>query len=281
MKLPTNLVEITVRQPSRPGAYPPLGLLPISGYELGNGDYYSLYWPITRESADPIVAEVQHDDGRFQPSFSSLHAFLSCTKNSGDSWVDAPTIDQDPTSPYALVKAARGHIANQDTHAAIRALEKAIASVPEYGEALSLITFQLSRIANMRDAISAAIHSIISPPSLGGTNPKVLQWLARQPDHAFDLTHDPIWIHRKTLKLKFGGVKTNDDYKILRESIDVYASQGNSFSAIALTQTYGELMDHETTSFQERYNYSASEYMKWQIESARAIGIDRLPSADP
>lgn len=36
------------------GAYPPLGFRPVLDAELGNGDYFGLYWPYGREGRDPI-----------------------------------------------------------------------------------------------------------------------------------------------------------------------------------------------------------------------------------
>jgi hypothetical protein len=69
--------------------YPPLGFLPFLENQLGNGDYFGLYWPVGRETEEPLVVEMQHDGWSMCPAFSSLDAFLASRPDSLQ-WVEPP-----------------------------------------------------------------------------------------------------------------------------------------------------------------------------------------------
>src|SRR5258708_157142 len=57
-------------------SYPPAGFLPISVFELGNGDVCGFYWPIGREGTEPLLCETYHDSWQVEPHASSLEGLV-------------------------------------------------------------------------------------------------------------------------------------------------------------------------------------------------------------
>lgn len=264
MQLPANLANISVDQDWQHAApYPPLGFTPFYEGALGNGDTFGLYWPIGREASEPIVVETWHDEGRLQPHFSSLAAFLQGYAAADEEYVGTPALADDPDSPRAAFLEAKELIARQNPAAAIALLEAALARLPEYTDALALLHGQYVRAGRTDEAVKVAIQAIISPPSFGGPPLKALHWLRKQP--LPDTQHDPIWRACGQLSLSFGGSKDNADYPVLLAAIDTYLEQGNERCASTLMQTYAELMFAETVSFQERYGFDAAAFIARQI----------------
>lgn len=89
MKLPTTYDDdifhydrkLTNEEMSSPSTvysliYPPIGFFPF--YDIGNGDYYGLYWPLGREDSPPLVAFSSHDAFSLIPENSSIESFYDC-----------------------------------------------------------------------------------------------------------------------------------------------------------------------------------------------------------
>lgn len=269
MQLPANLNLISLDKDWQHGkSYPPLGFTPFSESALGNGDSFGLYWPIGREAVEPIVVETWHDEWRIQPHFSSLAAFLRAhaqldEDDEDGGYVDTPTLADDPASPRASFLAAKKLIAQQDSAGAIALLEAALATVPEYTDALVALHGQYVRAGRSEEAIKVAIQAIISPPSFGGPPLKALHWLRLQTQPESE--QDPIWRGCQQLSFSFGGSKENADYPLLAAAIDTYLEQGKLRCASTLMQTYAELMSAETVSFQQRYDFDPAAFIARQI----------------
>lgn len=279
MKLPAGFNEVTMYEDFEPHyPYPPLGFHPFWEHELGNGDMFGLYWPIGREEADPIVAEMWHDAWCLAPHFSSLERFLECSRQlEEDGFPETPSLDFDADSPRACFESARSSLKANAPEIAIELLESAVAVLPEYTEALAILATQYRRVGRVDDAIQTGIRAVISPPSFGRDSSIALRLVAGQKGTMELLQDDPIWKSRSALKWNFGGEKLNDDYLILREAIDIYLDQDRIIEAITLAQTYGELMSGETVSFQERYSFRAEEHVAWQIRLCENhLGRSRL-----
>ncbi len=268
MHLPTAIESITVNPEVWEVPYPPLGFYAFAEHQLGNGDVYGLYWPIGHEDREPIVGETYHDEWSLKPHFSSLDRFLAAAGDDDDAHVDPPDPTADPESPTGCVQRAREAVKTNNVEGAIRSLEAAISLIPEYAEAQSLLFAQYRRLRQDADAIRAAIQAIISPPCFGLVSPQLTVWLSRQTSCPPDLESDPIWNARSRLSLKFGGVKQNDDYVILRAAIEQYLDESAFVKAMTLMQKYGEHMHSETVSFQERYGFVAKEFVEWQRKVA-------------
>jgi tetratricopeptide (TPR) repeat protein len=279
MQRPANFAHISAEQDwQHTTAYPPLGFSPFSEGALGNGDTFGLYWPIGREASEPIVVETWHDEWRIQPQFSSLAAFLQAYAAAEDEYVGTPSLADDPASPRAAFLEARELIAQRNPDAAIALLEAALAIVPEYTDALTLLHGQYVRAGRIDAAVKVAIQPLISPPSFGGPPFKALQWLRTQAVPEGE--PDPIWRACKQLSFNFGGSKENADYPVLHAAIATYLAQGNHVSASTLMQTYAELMSAETVSFQERYAFEPAAFIARQIAvSAKLPQGSRDPAA--
>ena len=265
MLLPPTISQVSLHKNWRHSvAYPPLGFFPFFEAELGNGDSFGLYWPIGRETIEPIIIETWHDEWRVQPSFSNLATFLDALSASVEEYVEMPSLADDPSSPRACYEAAKLKVQSQDLDAAMSFLETAISVLPEYTDALSLLHAQYVRAGRADDAMRIAIQAIISPPSFGERPQKVLRWLRSQsaPRAGQD---DPIWRAKDQLSLKYGGSKENMDYPILLAAIDDYIANANFLSASTLMQTYAELISSETVSFQERYGFDKHSFISRQI----------------
>lgn len=272
MNIPDQLTLITVDKSwSHRTPYPPLGFIPFSENELGNGDTFGLYWPIGRETQEPIVVETWHDSWAIQPTYSSLASFLSVVQSASDDYPAAPTLFEDPNSPLACFIAAKE---SQEIEATIRNLEKATTILPEYTDALSLLWAQYVRVGRIEEAIQICLRAIISPPCFGQRPLKALRWLCGVESSSPLVNDDPIWLARKELKLSFGGKKENSDFPILLNAIHSYLAQSQFLQASTLMQTYAELMSAETVSFRERCEFILDEFIAWQIEtsSRHAVG---------
>jgi hypothetical protein len=273
MKLPAAYRSVTLDVEARHVPYPPLGFYSIAEHELGNGDCFGLYWPIGREDHEPIVAETFHDEWSIQPHFSSLDRFLAAvnhTEEQPERIHDQPSLRDDPASPAACLRAARSHLKSQDVGAATASLKQAVSILPEYTEAQSLLWAQYRRVGQTEAAIASAIQAIISPRSFGPTPTQIAAWLARQSACPLALASDPIWINREHLTLKFGGIKENSQYRILRDAIQRYLDQSAFVPALTLMQTYAELMSAETKSFQERNGFNTKDFVAWQRKVAES-----------
>jgi hypothetical protein len=237
-----------------------------------NGDLFGLYWPIGRESFDPIVAHFWHDDGSMRPAFSSPKPFLTAIENVSDEDLEPeyPSLDDDPASPLAGFEKSREFVKNQEVDAAIRMLESVVDLLPEYTDAQALLWAQYLRVGRKSDAIRTAIQCLTGLSSLGTNTDKVLGWLRNQPDHA-DFESDPIWTARRELKLKFGGTKVNQDYDIFLRAIQTYLDQSKIVDACRLQQLYTQRMRSETTAFQERYGFNLEHFRTWQIETSALL----------
>lgn len=277
MKLPAAYSSVTLSpfDSDFSAVYPPLGFCPIAERALGNGDVYGLYWPIGHEDREPIVAEIWHDEWSVAPEFSSLEKFLSAPLEEDEEEDDDEfrrpepvTIEHDPQSPLACLNAAREAQKTQDVDRTIALLEMAARILPEYTEAQALLATQYRRVGKMDAAIRAALQTVISPPCFGARPTQLLQWLAKQTKASDEIQNDPIWGVREKLSGKFGGVKTNDEYKVMRGAIEEYLGASAFVPAMTLMQTYGELMGGETVSFQERYDFDKKEFRAWQREVA-------------
>ena len=286
MKIPASIHSVTLSDRDYDVPYPPLGFCAIAEHQLGNGDTFGLYWPIGHEDRDPIVAETYHDEWSLEPHFSSLDRFLNASAFEqmtneadddrdaddfdDDSFVGTPTIEADPRSPAACLVAARDNLQSQNISVALEFLETAVSVLPEFTLAQALLCTQYRRIGKNDAAIRSAIQAIISPSCFGAPPTHIASWLAQQTNCPKEQASDPIWINRERLTLKFGGVKENDQYRILRDAIDVYLGNSMFISAMTLMQTYAQMMYSETISFRERYNFDAREFVGWQRDVAES-----------
>ncbi|WP_379065881.1 tetratricopeptide repeat protein [Mesorhizobium sp. UC22_110] len=259
LRLPAGVEHLQINKTDVLSSYLPLGFVTFEAHQLGNGDYFGFYWPVGRENSEPLIAETQHDGGRLEPGFSGLKAFLGKTEGiDSHDWIELPTFEEDPDSARNCYGKARELIAEKAFDPAVAQLEKAVAALPEYTEALAALAGQYLRMQRTDEACRLAVQMIISPPSFGFGGPvdNIARWFSRLDTGPADLTEDPIWKGRaKLASIPTGGTKDSQAYPVLREAMDVYAEQGEFVKALTLMQTYSDFMNSETRSFQERQGY--------------------------
>ncbi|NTE86330.1 tetratricopeptide repeat protein [Agrobacterium rubi] len=270
LHLPAGTDQLRIDSDDRLTGYIPLGFVPFAAHQLGNGDYFGLYWPVGRENCDPLIAETSHDDGLIEPRFSNLTSFLRKTDGiDREEWIEQPTFEDDPDSPLNCFLKARESIGQKAFDHALEQLEKAVRTLPEYTDALATLAGQYQRLGRNEDACRVAVQMIISPPSFGysGTVTNIARWFSRLDTCPQDLTNDPIWKGRAHLaSIPTGGTKDSPAYAVLREAIDTYEKRGDIVRALTLMQTYSDFMNSETQSFQERQNYDFAKHRAVQRE---------------
>jgi tetratricopeptide (TPR) repeat protein len=273
---PAQLAKITLdKHWSYERPFPPLGFLPFSEGEFGNGDSFGLYWPIGREKEEPLVAETWHDEWRVQPTYSSLHHFLLALERAEDETPAPLELNEDPRSPRQCFFEAQKLTSAGELESAQVLLERSVEFLPEFTDALSALWSLYVRTGRTDLAGDIAIRAVISPPSFGLRAFKPLRWLrsARVPT---ELRDDPLWKRREAVTLEFGGTKQNENYPLLLEAIEEYLEQQRYERALTLMQTYGEFMSSETTAFQERYGFDRPSFVARQVEvSAKLPGGPR------
>jgi tetratricopeptide (TPR) repeat protein len=268
MKFHANIDRVTLDKSYKSAhPYPPQGFCPFFERQMGNGDTFGLYWPIGHEGEEPIVVEVWHDEWRVVPHYSTLDAFLLATESLGeDDFPEGPQLALDPRSPVACWEAAKQEVQAGRVEAAVDLLETAVAVLPEYTDALTLLGAQYLRLGRHSESFEIALRAIISPPCFGQRPLKLLRWLAAQRAAPLLVAEDPIWRMRGELRLVYGGTKENGDYPLLLNALEQYIAREQTVKALTLMQTYGQLMSSETISFQERYGFESTAFLDREIE---------------
>ncbi|MEI8381382.1 MAG: hypothetical protein WCJ09_14740 [Planctomycetota bacterium] len=82
MKAPSEIDALSLagEDAGSGGAYPSLGFRAVWDAELGNGDYFGLYWPYGREDREPIVCDMLHDEWSLVVAFSNAGTFVKWVK---------------------------------------------------------------------------------------------------------------------------------------------------------------------------------------------------------
>lgn len=273
LRLPSEISQVTLDKDDHPVSYFPFGFVPFAECQLGNGDYFGLYWPIGQEDREPLVAETFHDEGTLQPTYSSLAHFLTLAANAEDEHPEAPTYQEDPAAPLGSYLEARRLLGEQRVEDAVELLQTVVQRLPEYTSALGLLAAQYVRLGRTEDACRTALRAIVAPPSFGQVPQNIASWLVRHKEPPMDLQDDPVWVRRAELTtIPSGGTKHGGAYSALAQAIDIYVTQDQIVQAFMLMQTYREFMNGETRSFQERHSY---DFYTWR-ERQRALS-EQLP----
>lgn len=283
MKLPDRISEITLHNIySEAGGYPyPLGFHPFTECASDEGDVFGLYWPVGMEEQPPLVVLRWHDSWDMIPLSSSLEQFLDwCSlvreddgsKDSRECQPSYPPVSTDPLSPLSQFSNALEARKQDKQNKAIAFLENALHALPEYTAASSLLHNQYRRVGDHDSALRTALKSIISPPSFGWMDDHLVPWLKIQESCPNDVALDPIWTNRNRLIGRYGGTKENENYLVFDEAIQCYVEIGESWKAIVLSITYGELMCRETSSFRARYGFEREMFLPNLRALIRQVG---------
>lgn len=261
MKSPIGLEKVSVSQGDIPfGPYPSLGFVPLLNAELGNGDYFGLYWPIGREREEPIVCDMLHDEWALKPCFSSLAKFIEWLDLNDGERGEEEVIDEQLSS--VIFTKAKALYSGSDVGTAIKLLNKACGNFPEVSEYWFALSSQSKRVGEIETSAQAALKALVSNWNFGFPVQEVIR-LLQNPQFREVLNKDPIIQRIDEFELNFGGVKENRIYPIMYECIQEYFNNGQFVEGLILYQNYGYMMYSETSSFQDRYNFNLK---NWQSE---------------
>ena len=252
MRLPDGLDRVAVMGDIPRGPYPPLGFVPLLDAELGNGDYFGLYWPMGREDEEPLVCDMIHDEWSLVPSFSSLNVFVAWLELNDDDRGELEV--PDPGFAPHLHQEAKSMLGGSDLEAAIEGLSRACERLPEISDYWFTLASQLRRVGRQREAVAAALRAITSNWVFGMPNPGVRRMLAH-PDAKAVFPDDPIFRRIDSLTLRFGGLEENNDYPTLIACVQDYFVREQYVAGLLLLQNHAYMMSKETTAFQDRYGF--------------------------
>ena len=277
--------------------FPPVGFVELSewlGGDMGNGDYFGLYWPIGREDEVPLIARSSHDCQAVIPIASSLatasrlHSVAAPEGDRGGPCHQYPKemaevwkpdelskrLEIDPDSPYLLVANADVALDSGDVPLAESLYLKATQALPEYTAAHIGLTELYRRAGRPRDECYWALEALRSPLSLRGASfwafdhlptervnrenyrGRLLRHLRQMsPGDVMDLAEDPLFRSRGNLT-GISGVVKNKDYSTYDILINEYIKIGRPIEAVKLAMHYGESMEQEHWPFFRRYGRS-------------------------
>ncbi len=274
MKLPERIKEVTIRGNLETGAYPPNGFLEFDEAALGNGDAFGLYWEFGKEQQEPIVCEIQHDEGVMVPCFSSLDKFLEWYELNGYSFGEEEIDDPDFFTMFMV--SGNEFLRQNNPEAAVAEYEKAVQSFSEASEPWFKLSSQQQRIGQTFEAQKSLINSILSNWSIEFPSANAVRFLNRIKP-VDELSLHPLIKNGTSLSLNFGGKKENNDYLVIRDIITELRETGDIRNSLKLEQNYGYMMRWETHSFQERYNFNYSDWKeKFVNDVERALGRKKL-----
>ncbi len=176
MKKPKNLSAISLNDISI-GPYPPRSFLAFYEAELGNGDYFGLYWPIGLESKEPIICDMIHDEWRLVPTHSNLDKFIEWYELNNKERGDHEILDPNLCSSKYIN--AREALKNKSFQDAITYLAEACNLFPEISEYWQILSSLYFKEGDTASAFHAAIQSYCSNWSFGIPSSHTLQLLTQ------------------------------------------------------------------------------------------------------
>lgn len=237
------------------GTYPPLGFRPVWDAELGNGDYFGLYWPYGREDREPIVCDMLHDEWGLEVAFSSVRIFVEWLELNNGCRGDLSV--EDPGFVGRRFQAVKSLLKNRPEEA-ISKLQRICEDFPESAEYWYTLAGQLRRIGDYAGSHLAAIRAFASNWAFGMPPHGTLGMLQNATGH----TEDPLVMRSGRLTMNYGGVKDNPNYEILKSCVNSYISSKTPVLGLLMNQNYGYMMSMETTAFQDRHGFDRADWIR-------------------
>ncbi len=185
-------------------------------------------------------------------------------------WTADDLLAIDPGSPHARLMAARNAIADRRLPTAEEHLGVALAGLPEYAEAWSLLALVYRQKPDHGKSVGAMMRALTSPHCFGASDRhRLAGWMQRMKDSTY-AGQDPMWARRAELMEDPG-------LAVWEELIDAYHEARLGERAVGLRIATGELMSRETVSAQERAGWSEAIYReKLKTDLKRAGLRERL-----
>ena len=272
MRQPTALDKVSTAEISD-GPYPPCGFQPFYEAELGNGDYFGLYWPIGMEDAEPVVCDMIHDEWRIEPAFSNLDTFLNWLELNKGERGESPV--EDDEMALNRFNKARSALRNNEPSLAIQHLRAACKQLPEVSAYWLLLATQCFRLGDDDAGAHAAVQAYCSNWAFGIPSDNVFRVL-RRASRVSKYKDDPLLKRLDEFDLKFGGTKENRNYPIMLAVVEDYL-RTQPVLALRLHQNFAYMMTTETGSFQARYGFELDAWRREHKElREQHFGPDRL-----
>ncbi|UII24457.1 hypothetical protein LVD15_14110 [Fulvivirga maritima] len=262
MKLPQNIDKISLFPANEMGPYPPNGFLPFHEAEMGNGDYYGLYWEFGKENDEPVICEMIHDEGSIRPVFSSLDKFLEWYSLYEENDFEYPDEEvEDDNFLFAHLNKGNECLRQNNIEEAIHHYQLSTKSFGEVSENWFKLASQQKRLGDELAFQKSLIHAVCSNWAIEVPSQNALRMLnSLKPVE--ELKNHPLIKNRQYLSFSFGGQKVNDEYVVLSEMIEELYQIGEDNAGFLMEQNYALMMYWETTSFQERYNFDLNDWKK-------------------
>jgi hypothetical protein len=160
MKLPAEIKEINIYADKNVGAYPPNGFIEFGEGALGNGDCFGLYWELGKEDQEPMICEMQHEEGTIVPSFSSLKKFLEWYELNDQDWGEEEVDDENFMFNY--LNKGNEFLKQNKPELAIEQFKLSIENFGESSETWFKLAGQQKRVGNELEFQKSIINSILS-----------------------------------------------------------------------------------------------------------------------
>lgn len=259
MKLPEEINKVSINSEIEIGVYPPNGFLQFDEASLGNGDHFGLYWAFGKESKEPIICEMIHDEGIILPRFSNLNKFLEWYELNDFDWGEKEI--EDEKFVLSFLYKGNEYLKQNNPNKAIEFYKQSTDSFGELSENWFKLASQYKRTGNELEFQNSIINSVISNWAIEFPSQNALRMIkALKP--VDELKNHPLIRNREKLEFAFGGKKENHDYLIINEIITELNEIGDVSRALLMEQNYALMMYWETSSFQERYNFNLDEWRK-------------------
>lgn len=257
MKIPEKINEVSINSEIEVGVYPPNGFLQFDEANLGNGDYFGLYWEFGKEHQEPIICEMIHDDGIIIPKFSNLNKFLEWYELNNFDWGEKQVNDEN--FALNLLKKGNEQLKQNNPEKAIELYKQSTTNFGELSENWFKLASQQKRIGNELEFQKSIINSILSNWAIEFPSQNAVRMI-KTLKPVEELKNHPLIKTRENFEFNFGGKKENNDYLIIKEIIAGLNEIGETNRALLLEQNYALMMYWETSSFQERYNFNIDEW---------------------
>lgn len=311
MKLPPQPDDVLShlqldRQDIFHGPYPPKGFVAIKNCENQLDEVVGLYWPLGRESAEPLVCTTTFEEYSLNPSFSSLDKFIQGAQRLADAYREPPPEVEVPASLSQLVVTEEWEPPElpPELHWNLNWLGEIVECPtleedPDSPSALSLAAQEHLKSNHVEEAIRLLRHAVhILPeyteawailcqehrrrreedlaaeaalmamicPHWFGAVPALVLQHFQRMKVPVALENDPCVKRRSRFNLRYDREKSTDDFSLLQECIDEYFVKGDFMKAILLHQQYASSMLFKTVAFQETHGFTLEGFRFQQAE---------------
>lgn len=288
------------------GPYPPKGFVAIKNSEDDVGDCVGLYWPLGRESTEPLVCTTTYDAYSLEPLFSSLEKFIQGVQRLAVAINEPPPEIEVPRSlsPWVITEEWESPELPSDLHWNLNWSGESVECPtleedPNSPSALVLAAQEHLENNHVDEGIRLLRHAVrILPeyteawamlcqqyrrrreedlaaeaalmamicPQWFGAVPHVVLQHFQRMKAPPSLENDPCVKRRARFRSKCEPDTTGAAISLLQECIDEYFASGDFVKAILLHQQYAASMLANSVDFQQRHGFTREGFHYQQAE---------------